>query len=75
VKILFFTRGRARVSPSNARHTSGSSRAVVGAGQKVIATLLGHADTHATARYTDVQVDATRALVGAQWERLGQKRS
>jgi len=36
--------------------------AVMGARQKMIATLLGHADTHATERYTHVQVDATRAI-------------
>lgn len=62
--------GVPRITSHGARHTSGSSYAVMGAGQKVIATLLGHADTNATERYTHVQVDATRALVEARWARL-----
>ncbi|HXK18600.1 MAG TPA: hypothetical protein VNG33_12395, partial [Polyangiaceae bacterium] len=51
-------------------HTSGSSYAVLGAGQKMIATLLGHADMQSTERYTHVQVDATRAIVEARWTAL-----
>jgi site-specific recombinase XerD len=42
----------------------------MGAGQKMIATLLGHADTHATERYTHVQVDVTRAIVETRWHSL-----
>lgn len=65
--------GAKRITSHGARHTSGSSYAVMGAGQKMIATLLGHADTHATERYTHVQVDATRALVEARWARLAKR--
>ncbi len=42
----------------------------MGAGQKVIARLFGHADTAATERYTHVAADATAALVEARWARL-----
>ena len=42
----------------------------MGAGQKMIARLLGHADTGATERYTHVQADATVGLVEARWARL-----
>lgn len=56
-----------RIASHGARHTSGSSYAVLGAGQKMIATLLGHADMQSTERYTHVQVDATRGVVKARW--------
>jgi integrase len=59
-----------RITSHGARHTSGSSYAVLGAGQKMIATLLGHADMQSTERYTHVQVDATRAIVEARWRNL-----
>ena len=59
-----------RITSHGARHTSGSSYAVLGAGQKMIATLLGHADMQSTERYTHVQVDATRAIVEARWQQL-----
>ena len=59
-----------RITSHGARHTSGSSYAVLGAGQKMIATLLGHADMQSTERYTHVQVDATRAMVEARWSYL-----
>ncbi|MCA9633621.1 MAG: tyrosine-type recombinase/integrase [Myxococcales bacterium] len=65
--------GVRRITSHGARHTSGSSYAVMGAGQKMIATMLGHADTSATERYTHVQVDATRGLVEARWEKLGRR--
>jgi site-specific recombinase XerD len=42
----------------------------MGAGQKMIAQLVGHADTSATERYTQVQVDATRTIVEARWAQL-----
>lgn len=45
----------------------------MGAGQKVIASLLGHADTAATERYTHVGGDATAVLVEARWARLRSK--
>lgn len=54
-----------------ARHTSGSSYAVMGVGQRVIATLLGHADVGTTQRYTHVDaVSATQPLVEERWRRL-----
>ena len=58
------------ITSHGARHTSGSSYAVMGAGQKMIARLLGHANTGATERYTHVQADATTGLVEARWARL-----
>ena len=36
----------------------------------MIATLLGHADTSSTERYTHVQVEATRALVEVRFAKL-----
>ena len=58
------------ISSHGARHTSGSSYAVMGCGQKMIAKLLGHSDTGATERYTHIQVEATQPLVEARWARL-----
>jgi hypothetical protein len=52
-------------------HTAGSSHAVMGAGQKVIATLLGYSDSATTERYTHVAQSTTAALVEARWLRLG----
>ena len=54
--------GVPRISSHGARHTAGSSYAIMGAGQKMIATMLGHADTAATERYTHVKSDATSTL-------------
>lgn len=59
--------GVRRITSHGARHTAGSSYAMMGAGQKVIASLLGHADTAATERYTHVSGMATGALVEARW--------
>jgi len=59
-----------RITSHGARHTSGSSYAVMGVGQKMIAKLLGHTDTGATERYTHVQVEQTKPLVEARWARL-----
>jgi integrase len=56
-----------RITSHGARHTSGSSYAVLGAGQKMIATLLGHADMQSTERYTHVQV----LQRGRSWKRGG----
>lgn len=59
------------ISSHGARHTSGSSYAVMGVGQRVIATLLGHADVGTTQRYTHVDaVSATQPLVEERWRRL-----
>lgn len=62
--------GVRRITSHGARHTAGSSYAVMGAGQKVIASLLGHADTAATERYTHVGGGATAALVEARWSKM-----
>lgn len=67
--------GVRRITSHGARHTAGSSYAVMGAGQKVIASLLGHADTAATDRYTHVGGGVTGALVEARWARLREKGS
>jgi integrase len=58
--------GVRRITSHGTRHTAGSSYAVMGAGQKVIASLLGHADIAATERYTHVGGGATAALVKAR---------
>jgi site-specific recombinase XerD len=44
--------------------------ALPGTSRKLIATMLGHSDTDATARYTHVQVEATAPVVEARWARL-----
>jgi len=46
--------GVRRITSHGARHKAGSSYAMMGAGQEVIASLLEHADTAATERYTHV---------------------
>ncbi len=58
------------ISSHGARHTTGSSYAFDGANQKMIATLLGHANTGSTERYVHMQVDQTQPLVEARWARL-----
>jgi integrase len=58
------------ITSHGARHTSGSSYAFMGASQKAIAVMLGHADTKATERYTHFQTAATAPLVEARWARL-----
>ena len=63
--------GVRRITSHGARHTAGSSYAVMGAGQKVIGTLLGHSDSASTERYTHVAPSATTAMVEARWLRLG----
>jgi integrase len=62
--------GIREITSHGARHTSGSSYAVMGASQKAIATMLGHADTGATERYTHMQVGSTAPLVEERWARL-----
>ena len=63
--------GVRRITSHGARHTAGSSYAVMGAGQKVIGALLGHSDSASTERNTHVAPSATAALVQARWLRLG----
>jgi site-specific recombinase XerD len=43
----------------------------MGAGQKAIASLLGHSNSATTERYTHIAQSATTALVEARWARLG----
>ena len=62
--------GIRRISSHGARHASGSSYALASASQKLIATMLGHSDTDATARYTHVQATAAAPLIEARWARL-----
>jgi integrase len=61
--------GVRRITSHGARHTAGSSYAVMGAGQKVTGALLGHSDSASTERYTHVHQSATAAL--GRWLRLG----
>jgi integrase len=63
--------GVRHITSHGARHTAGSSYAVMGAGQKVIGALLGHSDRASTERYTHIAPSATAALVQARWTRLG----
>ena len=58
------------ISSHGARHTTGASYAFQGANQKMIATLLGHAHTGSTERYTHMRVSETQPLVEARWARL-----
>ncbi len=62
--------GVRRITSHGARHTCGSSLAMMGAGQKMIATILGHTEARTTERYTHMRVEATREIVQAQWSRL-----
>jgi integrase len=52
------------------RRTAGSSYGFMGAGQKAIASMLGHLDTKATERYVRVHDGHREALVAARWDRL-----
>ncbi len=63
--------GIRQITSHGARHTAGSSYAVMGAEQKVMGALLGHSDSASTERYTHVAPSATAALVQARWLRLG----
>jgi len=63
--------GVRHITSHGARHAAGSSYAVIGAGQKVIATLLGHSDSATTERHPHGARIATTALVEARWLRLG----
>lgn len=55
---------------ARASRTTSCRYAAMGAGQKIIAQLLGHADTSASERYTHVAVDVTRPIVEARWAQL-----
>ncbi len=62
--------GVRRISSHGARHTAGSSYAVMGASQKMIGGLLGHADTASTERYTHMHATAAAPVVEARWATL-----
>ena len=59
-----------RITSHGVRHTAGSSYAYLGAGNKSIATLLGHENMASSERYTHMRADGTADLVAARWERL-----
>jgi site-specific recombinase XerD len=46
----------------------------MGASQKTIAVMLGHANTKATEHYTHIPTAATAPLVEGRWERLTGRR-
>lgn len=60
--------GVRRMTSHGARHTCGSSLAMMGAGQKMIATVLGHTDAKTTERYTHMKEEVTRGVVEARWK-------
>jgi integrase len=68
--VLAAAAGIRRITSHGSRHTAGSSYAVMDAGQKIIASLLGNADTAVSERYAHVALDATAPLVEARWARL-----
>ncbi len=59
--------GIRRITSHGARHTSGSSYAMMGVGQRMIAHLLGHRHVGTTDRYTHVAVETTAPLVEKRW--------
>ena len=59
-----------RISSHGARHTTGSTLADLGAGQKLIGTALGHRDSKATERYVHAKASQVGVLTDARWERL-----
>lgn len=61
--------GVREVSSHGLRRTAGSSYGFMGAGQKAIASMLGHRDTKATERYVRVHESHRRQLVDARWNR------
>ncbi|MDH5670641.1 MAG: tyrosine-type recombinase/integrase [Myxococcales bacterium] len=62
--------GVRRITSHGLRHTAGTSYAAMGAGNKRIAVLLGHADMKSTERYTHAVSDGISDLVEARWEKL-----
>ena len=62
--------GVRRVTSHGLRHTAGTSYAAMGAGNRRIASLLGHADMQSTERYTHPVADGIADLVEARWDRL-----
>jgi len=62
--------GVRRISSHGARHTTGSTLATMGAGQKVIGIALGHRDSKATEPYTHVQAYVVAPLTEARQQKL-----
>ena len=62
--------GIRRITSHGLRHTVGSSYAYLGAGNKRIAALPGHADMASTERYTHLANDGLGDLVEARWAML-----
>ena len=62
--------GIRRITSHGLRHTVGTSYAAMGAGNRQIASQLGHADMASTERYTHAVPDGRAELVEARWERM-----
>ena len=62
--------GVPRISSHGCRHGVGSGFAALGAGEALIAELLGHADMRSSSTYTHVRVETTQAIVEARWAKL-----
>jgi integrase len=62
--------GIPRITSHGSRHGVGSSYAALGAGEALIAELLGHADQRSSSTYTHVRVETTQAIVEARWAKL-----
>lgn len=56
------------ITSHGASHTCGSSLAMMGAGQKMIAPVLGITDAKTTERYVHMRDDATHELLDDRWK-------
>lgn len=63
------------ITSHGARHTAGSSYAHLGAGNKGIATLLGHANMASTERYTHMRAEGMQSMVEARWRKVSRPSS
>ena len=62
--------GTPRITSHGCRHGVGSGFAALGAGEALIAELLGHADQRSSATYTHIRTETTQAFVEARWAKL-----
>ena len=62
--------GVREITSHGARYTCASAYALLGANQKFIADVLGHASTSTTDRYTQLYSAATATLIEQRWLRL-----